>query len=93
MGGPTMSEMESVVAVEEIETAELSPRKRHANRMLFIGWVNARPGERSSLDVLGSVMLYDAEKYFVAAAEELPDEDALRQLHAGTKVRYWSRGI
>jgi hypothetical protein len=38
-------------------------------------------------------MLYDAEKYFVAAAIELPDGDALRQLHAGTKVRYWSVGI
>ena len=85
-----MSEADSNVAVEEIDTSELPPQKRHANRMLFIGWANVN---QAALDVLGAVMLYDAEKYFVAAARELPSEEELRALHAGTGVRYWSRGI
>lgn len=89
-----MSEQtEAVVTVEEFDTAELPTLHRHANRMLFVAWANADMPRRGWLDVLGSVMLYDAEKYFVAAAATLPNEDELRALHAGTTIRYWSRGI
>lgn len=89
-----MSEQtESAVTVEEIDTADLSPLHRQGNRALFISWVNAGLRDRFGLDVLGSVMLYDAEKYFVYAAPELPDAETLRALRAGTTIRYWSRGI
>lgn len=89
-----MSEQtEAVVTVEEIDTAELAPLHRQANRMLFVSWANADMPRRGWLDVLGAVMLYDSEKYFVAAAETLPDTDELRAMHAGTTIRYWSKGI
>lgn len=89
-----MSEQtEAVVTVEEIDTAELPTLHRHANRMLFVAWANADMPRRGWLDVLDAVMLYDAEKYFVAAAGALPNADELRALHAGTTIRYWSKGI
>lgn len=84
---------ETVETVEQIDTAELSPLHRQGNRALFVSWVNAGLLERFGLDVLGSVMLYDEEKYFVYALDYLPDAESMVRLHAGTKVRYWSVGI
>ena len=89
-----MSEqLESVVSVKEMDTSELSPLHRDANRRLFISWVNSNLRERFGLDVLGSVMLYDAEKYFLCAMHELPDEGAMRRMRVGTRIRYYSNGI
>lgn len=85
--------MSDTVTVAEIDTAELSPLHRQANRTLFIAWVNAGPLDRFCLDVLDSIMLYDAEQYFVYAVRDLPDEDTLQALRAGTTIRYWSKGI
>ncbi|AVO21776.1 hypothetical protein SEA_JEON_74 [Mycobacterium phage Jeon] len=79
--------------VKEIERTELSPMLRKANRSLFVAFVNSRLSERAGLDADRSVMLYDADKMFEFALDEVPTERMLRQLYQHTNVRFWSWGV
>ena len=52
------------------------------------------PRKSLQINVRRSVVLYDADKDFVHAMDEVPDEDLLHRLYEATPVRYCSaKGI
>lgn len=77
----------------EIEPGVMDPLHRKANEALMVAWINRDLRERMGHDVRKSVVLYDADRCFMYALAELPDEYMLRNLREMTNVRYWSKGI
>lgn len=78
----------------EIDPTELKPMHRELNKSLMVAWINRDLLNRSHHDVRRSVVLYDADKDFVHAMDEVPDEDLLHRLYEATPVRYYSaKGI
>ena len=78
--------------VEQIDPTELGELHRYGNKALMVAWINADLLTRAHHDVRKSVVLYDADKDFVFALTEVPDEVALQALYDRTTVCYYSVG-
>ncbi len=81
-----------IPTVAQLEVKELSPMLRDANRTLMVAWINADLLNRAQHDVRKSVVLYDEDRMFVHAMDEVPDPELLQRLYDKTTVRYWSVG-
>lgn len=81
------------VIVERLDANELSVLQRDANRALMVAWINADLPHRAWCDVDKSTVLYDADRMFVYALDEVPDEFLLKQLREKTVIRHWSEGV
>jgi hypothetical protein len=73
--------------------ADVDPMCRSANRFLMVRFINADLIGRASLDVHRSIVLYDADRVFMAAVPFLPDSAVLQRLYDEAGVRHWSRGV
>jgi len=71
----------------------IDPLRQQANHALMVQFINRDLVKRANLDVTKSIVLYDADGMFEYALPELPNQQAMRELYARTKVRYWSKGV
>ena len=80
------------MTVTKIDPVDLSLLQREMNKSLMVAWINADLLNRASCDVRKSVVLYDADKDFVHAIHDEPDEALCQRLFDNTTVRFWSKG-
>jgi hypothetical protein len=77
----------------QIDPGDIDPVVREFNRGLMVLFINQDRLSRAGLDLRCSIVLYDEDRRFVYALEELPCEATMHRLAEEASVRYWSRGV